>query len=83
MAVRFVDKGYVFVVCGGCGAVLHEYVLGDERNTSKYSGVPSPRQVAETYGGRCPECGRSLGEPEIELYRAGQFSEAVRGVGKN
>jgi len=40
--------------CGRCGCILYEFHYGDPR------GVPTPSELLERIGGRCPCCGARL-----------------------
>ncbi len=69
MAINTRSQGIVFVVCKNCGAILHEYRLGDPNNKSKFGGVPDPSKIALSKGGMCEVCGSPiLSRPQDLLF---------------
>ena len=69
MAINTRSQGLVIVVCKNCGAVLHEYKLGDPKNKSKFGGVPDPTKIALSKGGICEVCGSPiLSRPQDILF---------------
>ena len=79
MGLEVSGIGVIAIVCGGCGARLYWYVIGDgpEGNRRKFGGPPVPGKALRGFDGECPLCGRRIpGKPRrIEVLTRREFED--------